>query len=153
MGYIYEWLSSLFGTQLSDFLWGYNCDTQAYDGPQVYVGIGIVTFIIVLFSIILFYLIIDRPKWSNKWLPWLLCGLITCLVAFLIGSIWTLTLYWRGAIGDCLEIYPYQCWMFGLANAIDTAILYLLLSFIFKRFISLNNPHTPWRSRFWVVRK
>lgn len=152
MGYMYEWLNGLFGTNLSDFLWGYNCATLQYDNGQIYLGIGLVTIAICLLSVALFYFWINHPRWSNRWLPWIIWMGFTCFLNGLVGAIWTVSLYHQGAIGDCLAVYPINCWLFGLANVIVSMILCLVLSFFVKRFSSINT-HTPWKSKFWVKNK
>ena len=154
MGYMYEWLNGLFGTNLSDFLWGYDCTTSDYTGGQYYIGIGLVTIIIALISVSLFYFFIDSPRWSHRWLPWMFWMLVTSVISGFVGAGWTVSLYNQGVFGECLEVHHGNCWMFGLANFIVSAVLLLLLSFIFKRF-SRMNTHTPWMSKFlvWKIKK
>lgn len=151
MGFMYEWLSGLFGTPLSDYLWGYDCLTDSYNNAQVYTGIGIVTLLVVALSIALLYFIVDHPRWASRKLPWLLWGLATCIINGVIGASWTLALLNNGAIGDCHNVLGINCVMFGIANFIDTAILFVTLSFVCKRFSAVNK-HTPWKSKF-LVRK
>lgn len=153
MGNMYEWLVGLFGTDLSDYLWGYDCTALDYVNAQVYTGIGLVTIGVALLSVLCFYWWIDHPRWANRWVPWLVWGVATCGINLLIGAIWTLQLLSAGAIGECMHVLDINCWMFGLANAIDTAVLFIALSFILKRFVSKKNQHTPWRSKFWVLHK
>lgn len=149
---MYEWLNGLFGTNLSDFLWGYDCTTSEYDGGEIYVGIGLVTLAICLLSVFTFYFWINHPRWSHRWFPWIIWMSITCIANGVIGSLWTLSLYNQGAIGDCLNVYPINCWMFGIANVIVSMVICLAASFLLKRFSSINT-HTPWQSKFWVKHK
>lgn len=149
MGFMYEWLSGLFGTSLSDYLWGYDCISGSYGNAQVYTGIGVVTLIVAVASIVLFYFVIDHPRWASRLVPWLIWGIITCAINGAIGALWTLTLLNNGAIGSCFQVLGINCIMFGIANMIDTAIIFAVLSFVVKRFSAVNK-HTPWKSKFWV---
>ena len=35
-GEIYCWFESLFGQDLAEYLWGYNCETQGYDSKNLF---------------------------------------------------------------------------------------------------------------------
>ena len=51
LGNIYSLLDSLYGKPLSEYLWGYNCESQDYSGDLIYNQIGIVA---IIFAVVLF---------------------------------------------------------------------------------------------------
>ena len=42
LGNIYSLLDSFYGKPLSEYLWGYNCESQDYSGDLIYNQIGII---------------------------------------------------------------------------------------------------------------
>ena len=155
-GNIYYLFVGMFGQHLSDYLWGFDCQTQGYDAAVVYLPIGIVMAVVAVSFSLVYYFAINHPR-LNKWRHWLIGGFAVLGINLLIGGIWVDYHLQNGMIPDCLvqtaqpdgtvitNITSFDCWMFGLANGIIAFILYALLSIIVKRW-SHNCRHTPWRS-------
>ena len=155
-GNIYYLFVGLFGQHLSDYLWGYNCQTQGWDSPVVYLPIGLTMTITTVFFCILYYYIVNHPR-INKWWHWIITCAIVFVTNFLVALFWTKTHLESGLIPECLQytylpdgdvlenITSYNCWLFGLTNGIVSAMLFFVLSIIVKRW-SRNCRHTPWRS-------
>lgn len=157
-GNIYYLFVGLFGQHLSDYLWGYNCQTGGYDATVVYLPIGLVMTILTTALFAIYYFAINHPR-LNKWWHWLITGCIILSINLLIGGIWVNYHLQNGLMPNCLvqtqqsdgslvtNITGINCWMFGLANGIVAFIWFFILSTICKRW-SRNCRHTPWRSIF-----
>ena len=158
-GNIYYIFSGIFGQYLSDYLWGYNCETTTFDPPGAYLPIGLVMTVVTVLFVVLYYFILDRPKLDNI-LTWFAFLVSSAAINFFVGAVWVLRHLNNGYIGDCLRyimneegdilaenITGYHCWMFGLANAIVSVVLFLLLSALLKRW-SVSCRHTPWVSNW-----
>lgn len=156
-GNIYYLFSGIFGQYMSDYLRGYNCETAGFDGSVVYLPMGLVMTIITLLFVVLYYFILDRQKFNN-FFAWFVFLASSALINFFIGAVWTLRHLNNGYIGDCLRyiineegeviaenITSYNCWMFGLANAVVSIVLFFLLSVLLKRWSTICR-HTPWQS-------
>lgn len=157
-GNIYYLFVGLFGQHLSDYLWGYNCETQGFDAPVVYLPIGFTMVFLTLVLCVVYYFAVNHPR-LNKWWHWIIAMGLVLLLNWMIGGIWVGDHLSEGLIPDCLRyetlpngdviehISTYNCWMFGLANGIVSAMWFTILSVIVKRW-SRNCRHTPWRSIF-----
>lgn len=157
-GNIYYLYVNLFGQHLSDYLWGYDCQTQGFNASVVYFPIGLTMLLVTTVLCITYYYVINHPR-LNKWWHWIIAAAIVAMINLLIGGIWTFNHLATGLVPDCLrfEVLPdgsilehitgYHCWMFGLANGIVAFIWFFILSIIVKRW-SRNCKHTPWRSIF-----
>ena len=157
-GNIYYLFVGLFGQHLSDYLWGYNCNTQGFDAPVVYLPIGFTMVLLTLVLCMVYYFVVNHPR-LNKWWHWLITLVIVFVVNMLIGGIWVDNHLQSGLIPQCLlftqqpdgtqvqNIFDVNCWMFGFANGIVSIIWFTILSVIVKRW-SRNCRHTPWRSLF-----
>ena len=55
IGRIYCFLESLFGEQLGEYLWGYNCETDDYTNPLLFPRIALWTLAISLLIGVLYY--------------------------------------------------------------------------------------------------
>lgn len=158
LGNIYCWFESLFGQNIGEYLWGYNCQTQDYSGNNLFNSIGLITiFISFLFVLAYYYLplkLFNHPR-SNRWWNWLIVLTISGFIAFLIGYGWTIDDFLDGNIGDCLMynrdeegniitqlIYGKDCWLFGLANILFATIFFIFFSFILK-WGSRNCKYSP----------
>ena len=155
---IYYLLVDMFGQHLSDYLWGYDCQTQGFNANVVYLPIGLTMMLLTIALCIVYYFAINHPR-LNKWWHWLVASGITVIINFLIGGIWVNNHLQTGLIPDCLRcetladgttiehVTNYHCWMFGLANGIISFVVFFILSAIVKRW-SRNCRHTPWRSLY-----
>lgn len=153
LGNIYCFFEGLFGENLAEHLWGYDCDTQSYV-TNAFNQIGIINLIITLFFAILFYYIINHPRF-NRWWSWLIILGIAGIINLFIGYGWTANDYYSGNISDCLMyvrdpegniisqlIFPADCWMFGVTNMIVSFLLFSVISFTIKWW-SRNCKHSP----------
>jgi len=158
LGKIYCWFDSLFGQNLAQHLWGYNCLTEVYDGKILFNSIGLITVIITLVFVLLYYYLpipgLNHPR-SNRWWNWLIILLVAGVINLFIGYAWTLHDFLSGNIGDCLMytrdatgnivsqlITKGDCWIFGMTNFIVSMLFFVLFSFIFK-WKSRNCKHSP----------
>ena len=138
LGNIYSLLDSIYGQPLSEYLWGYNCESQDYSGDLIYNQIGIIA---IVFAIIVppFYYYVWNPVRKQQLKYWGLMG-ITAFVNLLIAYYMISSDYENGLIGDCL-LYDNKgvpvmdnmnIVMFGFVNAIFTAVLFFIFSMIYK---------------------
>jgi len=154
LGSMYGWFESLFGQHLGDYLWGYNCETQAYDNRNLFTQTGLAAIAISLVFVLVYYYLINHPRFNRGW-HWCLVLLVSSLLNFFIAGGRVVSDFTNGRIGDCLMyardangkivsqlIYKSDCWMFGVANAFVAALFFILFSFIFKWW-SRNCKHVP----------
>lgn len=154
LGQIYGWFQSLFGQDLSYYLWGYDPATEGYTNPNIYNHVGLITLAISLILVIVFYYIINHPRFC-KWWSWLLTLAIDCTISLFIGYGIVASKYTNGFIPQQLmyqfdaegNITAYligsqHCWGLGIANLIVSGIFFILFSFILK-WGSSNAKHVP----------
>jgi len=152
-GDIYCWFEPLFGQNLAEHLWGYNCETLAYE-RNAFNTIGLITLAISFLIVMIYYYGINHPRF-NRWWSWLIILGITGTINLFIGYYWTATDFHYGYIGDCLMyvrdadgviishlIHESDCWKFGVANFIVSIGFFTILSFIFKWW-STNCKRSP----------
>ena len=138
LGNIYSLLDSFYGQPLSEYLWGYNCESQDYSGDLIYNQIGIIAVISAIFMPPIYYYIWN-PVRSQQLKYWLFLG-ITSLANLLIAYFLISSDYDNGLIGDCLLydnnglliIDQTNIVMFGIVNAFFTAILFFGFSMLYK---------------------
>lgn len=158
LGKLYSWFESLFGQNFAEYLWGYNCETQIYDGQNVFNSIGLIALGISLILVLAYYFLplwgFNHPR-TNKWWNWLMILLLNGLMNLFIGYSWTANDFLNGNIGDCLMytrdfdgnmvsqlIFQKDCWFFGLSNFFISIIFFIFWSIIFKWW-SRNCKHSP----------
>jgi len=158
LGNIYCWFESLFGQNLAEYLWGYNCETQGYSNVNLFNSIGLLTIVVVLIFVLAYYYLplylFNHPR-SNRWWNWLIILGLAGFVNFLIASIWTVNDFLNGNIGDCLiytrdeggnivvqHIYETNCFLFGLSNIFISTLFFILFSILFERW-SRNCKYSP----------
>ncbi|WP_203558315.1 hypothetical protein [Bacteroides sp. 224] len=142
LGSIYCWFESLFGQNLANYLWGYDCATQGYSNPNIFNSIGLIALAVSFVSTISYYYIINHPRFNRLW-SWLLVLVINGIANLLIGYYITATDFANGTIGDCLmhtrdeagniiswHIFETDCWMFGVSNLIVSTGFFILFSLI-----------------------
>ena len=168
LGKIYCLFEGVFGQYLAEYLWGYNCQTEVYDGQNLFNIIGLITIgVAFLFALAYYYLplyFFNHPR-SNRWWNWLIILFVSGIVNFFIASIWIKNDFLDGRIGDCLMytrdeageivaqlIYKSDSWMFGLANFIFSATVFffcslvvLLLGSWISNLGSTNCRYTPFK--------
>jgi hypothetical protein len=144
LGHIYCWFENLFGQNLAEHLWGYDCSTQDYTNQNQFNTIGLLTLGITAFLVIFYYYILNHPRFS-KWWSWLIIlgfnSVISLFVGFgitnsdlLNGTISECLLYVRNENGDIIQtlIGESNCWGFGAANMFVSILFFVVLSFCFK---------------------
>jgi hypothetical protein len=154
LGNIYTWFDLLFGQYLGEYLWGYNCGSQAYTNENLFNSIGLTTLFVSLLFVLIYYYLINHPRF-NKWGHWSIVLILSGIINFFIAYRWILGDFLKGAIDDCLMykrdeegsmvsqlIFESDCRMFGISNFIVSALFFILLSFIFKWW-SHNCKHSP----------
>ena len=153
-GSIYSWFLSLFGDDLSYYLWGYDPATTAYSNPNIYNLVGIITLAVSLVLVIVFYYIINHPRFC-KWWSWLITLGINAIIGLFVGYGIVYTKFVNGFIPPQL-MYQYDdqgnilayligesnCWGFGIANMIVSLLFFIVFTFIFKWWSS-NAKHVP----------
>lgn len=153
-GQIYCWFQSFFGQNLSYYLWGYDPSTEEFTNPNLYNLIGLITFSISLIIIIIFYYIINHPRYCNWW-SWLITMGINSLIALFVGYGIVMSKYVNGYIHDTLMyqkdsdgnilsvlIGESNCWGFGIANIFIAMMFFIVLSFLLKWW-STSAKHIP----------
>lgn len=155
---IYNWFESLFGQDLGEYLWGYNCDTQIYSGNNLFTTIGLITLgISFLFVLAYYYLplpLFNHPRF-NRWWNWLIVLLIAGSINFFIAFEWTINDFLNGNISDCIMytrdldgnvisqlINEIDCWLFGLSNFFVSAGFFIGWTLVLK-WRSPNCKHSP----------
>lgn len=156
LGTIYGWFKSFYNQELDYFLWGWNPNTpdNPYSNTNFYNHIGLITLVISVLLVILFYYIVNHPRFC-KWWSWLLTMLSNGIIALLIGFGIVYNQWQAGNIpADLLAIYDENgqvvtwlitsttCWGFGIANMFVAMIAFVLFSFMLKWWSS-SAKHVP----------
>lgn len=138
---IYRWFATLFGGDMADYLSGYVCPSEetegGYIGNNQFVMYGFIALGIALAVMLIYYYVINNPRFI-KWWHWLLMLVLVGLSNLFIGAVMALNDLNAGNIGDCLingengGIFNSNCWMFGLANFFVSAIFFIIFSISFK---------------------
>ena len=134
---IYRWFATLFGGDMADYLSGYVCPSEetegGYIGNNQFVMYGFIALGIALAVMLIYYYVINNPRFI-KWWHWLLMLVLVGLSNLFIGAVMALNDLNAGNIGDCLingengGIFNSNCWMFGLANFFVSAIFFIIFS-------------------------
>jgi len=149
---IYRWFEWLFGAKLADYLAGYDCQSETFIGSNQFAIIGIIAVAIAIFFVVLYYYIINHPRFNRLW-SWLIMLTIVGLTNLLIGYGIVSSHLSAGDIGDCLLygtsrelplINQVNCWGFGLANFIVSAMWFIVFSLAFKWW-SRNCKYSPFK--------
>jgi hypothetical protein len=145
---IFSWLSDLYGYELYDYLKGWNCESESFSNPNLFAKIGWITIGIALLMMIIYYYVINHPRF-NRWWSWTIMLVLTGVASLLYGYGKTYSDFNGGKIGDCMmyeysydqngnitesiqKIYNSDCWGFGFANLLVGISLFIILSFAFK---------------------
>ncbi|WP_298423524.1 hypothetical protein [uncultured Kordia sp.] len=104
---------------------------------QLYPIIGLLGVFVSLALVLIFYFIINRPKFS-RWQHWLIILLVNFLIAFLIGLLLPLNTF--DGLGIEYETSKYIT--FGFKNAIIVTIYFIIWTYCFKWWKS-NAKGTP----------
>jgi hypothetical protein len=148
---IYRWFASLFGGDLADYLSGYVCPSEESEGGYLasnqYIMYGWIAAGIALGVVLLYYYVINHPRF-NKWWSWLLMLLLVGFANLFTSALMTSGDLAAGDIGDCLieggngGVFISNCWMFGLADFFVSAIFFIIFSIALKWW-SINSKRSP----------
>ena len=83
-GNIYCIFESLFGSNLSLYLWGYNPDAESFTNPNIFNLVGLIIVSITLLIVLGYYYVFSHPKYS-RWWSWLLVLLLNSGIALITG--------------------------------------------------------------------
>ena len=143
-GSIYELFArlGLYGTGLEMYLYGFECNTGAFTGEALYASMGFYMILCAAISALLFYKIIDHPRF-NRWYHWLIMMGINALALFLIPYIRLKDHLDIGRI--CVDLFVQNSDIVGFAisNLILGVFLYIVFS-LGLRFWSRNASCTPY---------
>lgn len=138
---LYRWFAELFGGDMADYLSGYECPSDSFDGGYTasnqFVMYGFIALGVALAVMFIYYYVIDHPRFNKLW-SWLLMLLFVGISNMLIGSIMTIGDLNAGNIGSCLidgsngGVSVFNCWMFGLSNFIVSVLFFVIWSIAFK---------------------
>lgn len=154
LGNLYCWFQSLYGVNLSEHLWGWEDATQAYTGPLVYNVVGFYTLIVSAIVVVLYYYVIDSPRFC-KWWHWGIVAILNSVIALFLGYYRAYSDYNNGGIADSLMylrdengevvdtlIGTSDCWGVGVVNMFVAFIFFFLLS-LFLHWWSVNARYAP----------
>ena len=146
-GSIYCWFENFFGIELADYLWGYS---SPYSETNSFIGIGLWTLAISAAVVVLFYYVIDHPRF-NTWWAWLIVLVTNAALNLALGVSWVWADYVGGKMvkeGEipneeiALNIWPSDLWAFGVSNMFISVLFFLVLTFLLKE-KSKNCSSTP----------
>lgn len=136
-GSIYCWLEDFFGIELANYLWGQSSPMQQ---TNMYIGIGLAMLGVSLVCVVFYYYLINHPKLCNWW-GWLIFLVVNAVINFVVGWQWVLKHYYDGkmvktdvATGKLvdLSISPSEIATFGVVNAIDAILAFIIISYLIK---------------------
>lgn len=147
LGKIYCWFQSLYGQDLSLFLWGYDPVAGVYK-TNLYNVIGLVTIVCTILIVVAYYYILNHPRYCKLW-SWFLTMLLNAIFAMFIGYGIVISKFKGGFIPESLlyqtdadgNIVSYligqsNCWGFGIANIFVSMIFFVLFSLVCKNWSS-----------------
>ncbi|GHV60084.1 hypothetical protein FACS1894182_14880 [Bacteroidia bacterium] len=138
---VYRWFMGFFGSPLAEKLSGYDSATETLQGANQFVVIGIITLVITLAVVLLYYYVLNHPRF-NQWWSWLIALLFAGLINFAYGIATTIKYASEGNLGDADLIYMSDCVGFGFANLIISALWFIVFSLAFKWW-SRNCKYSP----------
>ena len=91
-GSLYCIFEEFFGLDLADYMWGQTADDQT---SNLFIGIGYWLLGISILIAIVFYYLINKPRFGNIW-AWLIVCATNAVVNFLMGYYWTVSDLYAG---------------------------------------------------------
>lgn len=146
-GSVYCWFEDYFGIELANYLWGQSSPEQQ---TNLFIGIGLSLVIISLFMVILFYYIIDHPKFANWW-GWSIFLGINAVINFLVGWQIVLSDYYEWLMVKFdpvtnqsipLQIDESNIISFGVSNMILSILVFIIFTYLL-RWWSPNVSNAP----------
>lgn len=127
-------------------------------------SICMVTWIVSLLMVVIYYFVINRPSW-NRLRNWFIMLIINSVIAFGVAWAWSsksMKSCWGYHFGESLtesgkceplpDINLGDCLQFGLNNLVIAAIFFFVFSVVFKRFkvgtFISNCRNTPWITKW-----
>lgn len=137
---IYELFVGVYGEGLGYHLYGY--DSNSSNGyPCLYQTIGIFTLLTSILGVIIFYYVINHPKFS-RWFHWLIILIITGI----ISSSFAYYLPYEDLIADKIfvdfNVSGTNIFLFSFSNFLISSLYFLLFS-LALRWWSSNSASTP----------
>lgn len=126
-----------FGLELAGYMWGLTADEQT---SNLFIGIGYWLISISAVLAVVFYYVINKPRFSNFW-AWLILCLANFVANFAMGYYWTVSDLYAGlmvatdpktGIQQQLPIDQSNCLCFGVSNAILSIAVIFAISLIIK---------------------
>lgn len=144
-GSLYCIAEDIFGLELANYLWGGYSSEQT---SNLYVGIGIICIVVSAVIFLLYYIVIDHPKFAKKTFFWFGVLGTSLTTNFIFGFWWCKKDLDAGKMididGNPLSINVVNCGTFGIANALLGAIVLMIIVCLFKGF-SNNTWHIPFK--------
>ncbi len=140
-GGIFGLFQNIYGIPLSNFM---------YEDGRLYSQIGLAMLIVSFVVCAVFYYVIDHPA-LNSWKGWGLSLLVSSAINFLVAWLRVQTVYASGAMVETdlssgetvpIDVSAFDFVNFGMAVAVVSAVLYVLVSFLLKH-KSVNCSHYP----------
>ena len=132
---IYFWFCGMYNENLDTFLYGSG-------NANYYTSIGLITLVLSLVVVLLYYYVFQHPRYS-RWWSWLLTMILNGVISMFIAAGFSLSKLNSGAMEDLGEyVAPFDCWMFGVSNLLVSFIFFIVFTFIFKWW-SRDAKHVP----------
>ncbi len=140
-GGIFGLFQNIYGIPLSNFM---------YEDGRLYSQIGLAMLVISVVVCTAFYYVIDHPA-LNSWKGWGLSLLVNSAINFLMTWLRVQAVYASGAMVETdlssgeavpIDVSVFDFVNFGIAVAVVSAVLYVLVSFLIKC-RSVNCSHYP----------
>lgn len=145
---IYSWFQELYGSYLYDYLKGWDCASSTISNSNQFLTIGIITLLITLTIVLIYYYGIRHPRFA-KWWVWIIFLFSAGAINLIYGFSVTNTKLQSGQIDNCLLyntvydaqgnvaqqaqlIFSSNCWGFGIANMIVSILMFIIISFCVK---------------------
>ena len=140
-------LKNFYGVELYEHLKGWDDALIDYNPDyNQFPSICVSTFAICIAAFVLFYYVFNSPRF-NRWWSWLIILLVVGASAFGWGYQVVNVDVVSQSIAPSLiaKIGSLNAIMFGLYNSLLAAVVFLVLSMVFRHW-SKNCKHSPWTS-------
>ena len=136
-GSLYCIFEDFFGLDLADYMWGNTADEQT---SNLFIGIGYWLLGLSALVTIVFYYVINKPRFGNIW-AWLVVCVFNAGLNFAMGYYWTVSDKYAGlmvatnpqtGIQEELSISQSDCLCFGVSNALLSIAVFFIISIIIK---------------------
>lgn len=142
---IYNWFTSFYGGDMADYLSGYICPSVESDGgfmgANQYIMYGMIALAFASAVAVIFYYVIDHPRYNKVW-HWLLLVLLVGASNFGVAVAMLRDEWFTVGTAECLingengGLNGNTCIGFGMAHAFVSILFFITISLSIK-----------WRSR------